>query len=275
MQDGYISLRAFGRAHDVRLSAVQKAIKTNRVTDVLRNDRGFVVGIHAVNAWIEWQRNTDLGEAAKSGKVYAGVDQHGSAPSVADSHQTSTPASSGASSDDKQRLNASVAVSGVLAEPPSQEGDIPPRAADSVVVHKGTGVGRTEAGQLPLTGQLSGTSSQEDASPPAAPVPGFMEHKTEREKHLAALAELEYLERVGAVVSAEDVERQVEEIFAVVKSNAFRIIPKKSAILAAETDPGRIERLLTEALTQAFHESSRAFADVAAGGVEERATAMP
>src|SRR4051812_20824038 len=72
MQAGYISLRAFAREHDMRLSAVQKAIKSGRVTDVLRNERGYVVGIHAVNAWIEWQRNTDQGEAAKSGKVISG-----------------------------------------------------------------------------------------------------------------------------------------------------------------------------------------------------------
>lgn len=265
MQDGYISLRAFGRAHGVRLSAVQKAIKTKRVTDVLRNARGFVVGIHAENAWLEWQRNTDQGEAAKSGKIYqaatiptiAGGEERSTALSFAETRDPLPAPQSSAEARNEQRLNASAAAAGVLAEPSSQEGDIPARAA----------------GQLPLDD--GGESSAQASSTPAAAIPGFMEHKTEREKFLAKTAELDYLKQIGALVSTAEVEREVEEIFAVVKSNAFRIIPKKSAILAAETDPGRIERLLTEALTQAFHESSRAFADVVAGGVEERATAMP
>lgn len=130
--------------------------------------------------------------------------------------------------------------------------------------------------QAVAAGGIAGAPSQEGASPPAAPEePGFQEHRTKREKFLAEQAELDYLAKIGALVSVAEVEREVEEIFASVKGNMFRMIPKKSAILAAETDPARIERLLTDALTQAFNESSRALADPPAGGAEERAAALP
>ena len=86
LQDGYVSLRAFAREHDCRLWAVQKAIKSGRVTEgcVLRNERGFVVGIHAVNAWAEWLRNTDQSEGVKSGMEYpaAVCSTHASAPLI-------------------------------------------------------------------------------------------------------------------------------------------------------------------------------------------------
>jgi hypothetical protein len=125
----------------------------------------------------------------------------------------------------------------------------------------------TAAGELP-------PDRGEESSPPASAPPGFQEHRTKREKFLADQAEIEFLEKIRTLVAAADVEREVEEIFAVVKSNAFRIIPKISAILAAEMDPARIERLLTDALTKAFHESSSTFADGVAGGVEERSAAL-
>lgn len=366
MQDGYISLRAFGRAHGVRLSAVQKAIKSKRVTDVLRNARGLVVGIHAENAWLEWQRNTDAVEALKNGKMYAtaisstrastpliehaprasllGGEVQGNALHPAVNDAAEPAAQPGADSSSCQQTE-SVAAAGVLADAPAQAGEIQARATDaqntrqsspasgdgslrsgqaggepapipqsekgpvgpsssagreatwcqadgpkgvevrpseerrSLPMSSNQGVTPGETGtnndQLPLTGQPANAASQEDAGPPAAAEPGFMEHRTKREEFLAKTAELDYLKQIGALVSTAEVEREVEEIFAVVKSNAFRIIPKKSAILAAETDPGRIERLLTDALTQAFHESSRAFADVAAGGAEERAATLP
>ncbi len=231
MQEGYISLRAFAREHQVRLSAVQKAIKSERVKDVLRNERGFAVGIHAVNAWSEWQRNTDQGEAAKSGKVY---------PTMDSSTVASTPGLDNA-------------------------------PAASLLGDVGQGASALPAGSAVSPPAQSGAASGAGTEVLAV---GFQDHRTKREKFLAEQAELEYLEKVGALVSVDQVDREVEDLFTLVKSNVFRIIPKKSAILAAETDPGRIERLLTDAITQAFNESSRTLADDTAGGVEERAQAV-
>src|SRR5690348_2040443 len=66
---GFVSLREFARRLDVRLSAVQKAIKTGRVTSVKRDESGRLVGVHPELGRQEWARNTDPCEAAKSGKV--------------------------------------------------------------------------------------------------------------------------------------------------------------------------------------------------------------
>src|SRR4051812_46538394 len=67
-----ISLRAFSRLRGVALSAVQKAIATGRVTSVKRSDpkdaTSRIVGIFAQAATLEWNRNTDPSEAAKSGQ---------------------------------------------------------------------------------------------------------------------------------------------------------------------------------------------------------------
>jgi hypothetical protein len=127
----------------------------------------------------------------------------------------------------------------------------------------------------PALGDLQLDKPGDDAPASTAGEPGFQISRAKREKFLAEHAELDYLEKIGALVSVADVERETEEIFAQLKSTVFRIVPKKAAILAAETDPGRIERLLTDALNQAFHESSLAFADAIAGGAEERTPALP
>jgi hypothetical protein len=68
LPDGYVSLRRFAEVRDVNLSAVQKAIESGRVTSVLREgDR--LVGIHQVQAMVEWDANTDPVEAARNGKL--------------------------------------------------------------------------------------------------------------------------------------------------------------------------------------------------------------
>lgn len=65
----FVSLREFSRRLNVRLSAVQKAIRTKRVTSVKRDPGGRLVGVDPVLGLEEWARNTDPCEAAKSGKV--------------------------------------------------------------------------------------------------------------------------------------------------------------------------------------------------------------
>jgi hypothetical protein len=197
----FVSLREFSRRLDVRLSAVQKAIRTGRVTSVKRDDKGRLVGVHPELGLQEWARNTDPCEAVKSGKII----------------------------------------------------EAPP----------------TNAAQLPLVQ----TSAQQTADAEPS-VPGYQDHRAKREKHLADIAELEYLERVGTLVSAADVERETAEIFTLLKSNIFRIVDRKAQLLATESDPARIERLLRAELTLVFDECSRGFDDTVASRAEERPAAM-
>lgn len=70
MADGieeWISLREFSRRRDVRLSAVQKAIETERVTAVRRDARGRLVAIEYHAATLQWNANTDPTQAERSG----------------------------------------------------------------------------------------------------------------------------------------------------------------------------------------------------------------
>lgn len=194
----FVSLREFSRRLDVRLSAVQKAIRTGRVVSVKRDAGGRLVGVDPVLGLQEWARNTDPCEAAKSGKVIE-------APLMATQ-------------------------------------------------------------QLPLQVQTSAQNNS-DAEPAA---PGYQDHRAKREKHLADIAELEYLERVKTLVAAADVEREITEIFRLLKSNIFRIVDRKAQMLATESDPTRIERLLRAELTLVFDECSRGLDDAVAGGTEER-----
>ena len=197
----YVSLREFGRRLNVRLSAVQKAIRTGRVTSVIRDAHGHLVGVDPVLGLQEWARNTDPCEAAKSGKVI----------------EAPTPAA---------------------------------------------------APQLTL---VQTPAQNSDPVPPAEPTaPGYQDHRAKREKHLADIAELEYLERVGTLVSAAAVEREITEIFTLLKSNVYRIVDRKAQLLATESDPARIERLLRAELTLVFDECSRGFDDRLTGGAEER-----
>lgn len=137
----------------------------------------------------------------------------------------------------------------------------------------GTGAGSQpasgEAAQLDLTDQVDTGGAK---SPPD---PGFAEHRAKKEKFLADTAELEYLKAIGAVTDTAAVDREIEDIFRSVRANVMRVIPKQSAVLAAETDPSRVERLLTDAINQAFHESSSTLANDVTGGAGERAAAMP
>lgn len=204
-QSGFVSLREFARRLDVRLSAVQKAIKTGRVISVKRDANGRLVGVDPELGRQEWARNTDPCEAAKSGKVIE-----------------------------------------------SPQGP----------------------SQLVLQVQTSAQTNSEVSAPAEPAAPGYQDHRTKREKHLADIAELEYLERVETLVAAAAVEREVMEIFTLVKSSIFRIIDRKSQQLATETDPARIERLLRAEFTLVFDECSRELAATATEGAEESPAAL-
>lgn len=201
----FVSLREFSRRLNVRLSAVQKAIRTARVTSVKRDPSGRLVGVNPDLGLQEWARNTDPCEAAKSGKVI----------------EAPTPVA---------------------------------------------------AQQLALVQTSASNNSDLPAEPAAA---GYQDHRAKRERHLADIAELEYLERVGTLVSAAAVEREITEILTLLKSNIFRIVDRKAQMFATESDPGRVERLLRAELTLVFDECSRGFDDTIAGRVEECPATLP
>ena len=93
----------------------------------------------------------------------------------------------------------------------------------------------------------------------------YLAARAKREGFLAKEAELRYLELIGRLVSSEEVEREVAEIFGQLKSNVFLIADRKAQILAAESDPVRVHRLLSDEFRTVFDEfSGRLAADARA-----------
>jgi hypothetical protein len=66
----WISLREFARRREVRLSAVQKAIESGRISAAaVKRDGSRIVGIEFHQATADWNANTDPEQAARSGTV--------------------------------------------------------------------------------------------------------------------------------------------------------------------------------------------------------------
>lgn len=72
MGQQWVSLRAYARHRGVRLSAVQKAIESQRVT-AIREEGGRITGIDLVEADKQWAANTDATESLRNGKTAAAL----------------------------------------------------------------------------------------------------------------------------------------------------------------------------------------------------------
>lgn len=103
----------------------------------------------------------------------------------------------------------------------------------------------------------------------------YLAARAKREGFLAKQAELDYLDQIGRLVSSEEVEREVAEIFSQLKSSVFMVSDRKAQILAAELDPVRVHRLLSDEFRTVFDEFSGRLASSAAAGTAEREAALP
>lgn len=230
----WISLRAYARYREVALSAVQKAIDSARVTAVRRNAAGRLTGIERHQADQQWTANTDPVEAARNGKFSA------------------------------------VALGDLPAAQPS----IPPATESAAASPADAGAG---------TPQSSGADAHEANSGSTANAPGavaptdqgdYLAARARREKSLADMAHLDHLERLGLLVATADVEEEMAEIFGQIKTSILRIADRKAQILAAESDPARVHRILNDEFRTAFDELSSRFAALASGGTEEPAPTL-
>lgn len=103
---------------------------------------------------------------------------------------------------------------------------------------------------------------------------GYLAARTREKEFQAKQAELNYLERVGELVSAAAVREEQFSIFREHRDKLEQIPSNVSDKLAAETDPQRVEHVLRTEIRKTLDELSRALAvDAAAGRVEERTTA--
>jgi len=213
MAQAMISLREFARRRGVSLGAVQKAIKTGRVTAVEHDQRGRTIGIDEALASEQWAKNTDLVEAARNGKL-------------------------------------------PMQAPAARELDMP--LANSAAVEEAPAA-------APASAPASGSADQAE----------YLAARAKREGFQAETAKLDHLERLGLLVSSVAVEQEIGEIFGEVKSNVFRIADRRAQVLAAETDPVRVHRLLSDEFRMVFDELSHRFGADTPGGAEEPSPAMP
>lgn len=246
------SLRAYAEHKGVRLSAVQKAIASGRIKpDALRKDRrGRFCGIEWMRADRYWAENTDPDEAAKNGKFHQVPAV--AAGSVAVPAVATKPAidagSGGAEAVDASGAETPGASAPSGAEPPRQVGDLVDAAAAAA----------DGAGAAPKAGEND----------------SYLQARARREYFNAQSAELEYLKAVGRLVDVAEVNQRLTEILIQVKTSVMQVAERKSQILAAETDPQRVHRILSDELRSALDERSRHFADIAAEGAEERQAAV-
>lgn len=204
----FIGLRAYARRRGVRLSAVQKAIESRRVT-AIREEGGRITGIDPELADQQWAANTDAVEALRSG--------------------TSTDAPL------------------VLSAP---------------------------AGHV----QPSGT--EQPAKEPTGDQGNFLAARVKEAELRGQLLELDKLERIDELLPRSIVQREFSEIFSQLKNAMTRIPDRKAQALAGETDPVRINRILSDEIRKVFDDFSRRLAESAgvvddAGVAPEREAVLP
>jgi hypothetical protein len=226
-------------------NAVRKAEQSGRIAKaVIRDASGELIGIDWRLADELWARHTDVDQAERNGKLVALAR----APATATGAMTGPAAAS---------ADVKTAVAGGDAAAGAANSEAAPGDPDLALVGgAGTG-GALAAG--------AGAGDQGD----------YLAARAKREGYLAKQAELDYLEQIGRLVPSEEVEREVAEIFSQLKSNVFLISDRKAQILAAEGDPVRVHRLLSDEFRTVFDEFSGRLASEAAAGAAEREAAGP
>lgn len=96
----------------------------------------------------------------------------------------------------------------------------------------------------------------------------YLEHRALTEKFRGKSAELEYLERLGLLVSAAEVREANFRRYRTLRDKMLNIPDRISTIVAAERDPSRIHQLLTQELKRVLSDLA---ADATAETVSEAA----
>lgn len=133
----------------------------------------------------------------------------------------------------------------------------------------GTGV---QAPALQLTPAPGGDKPAAPAEP-TGDQGNFLAARVKEAELRGELLELDKCERLAMLMPRSVVEREFSEIFAQLKNSTFRIPDRIAQSLAGETDPLRINRLLSEELRTVFNEFSRRICGSAAGVAEDAAMA--
>lgn len=111
-------------------------------------------------------------------------------------------------------------------------------------------------------GESPRDSDDNDSSSAAGGNPTFTKYQAQREKFKAKISELDYLERIGTLVQAEEVEADAYRVARQVRDAILNVPSRLAGILAAESGQRRVHDLLEQELRQAL--------EALASGVPER-----
>lgn len=115
--------------------------------------------------------------------------------------------------------------------------------------------GRAKSLEPPSSAPGAGETAQSVQSPPAPPPPAantYQHHRTEKEGYEAKLRRLKYLEQKGRLIPADQVRDAALKLGRQLRDSVLNLPDRLSAILAAETDPQRVNAILTDELTKAL-----------------------
>jgi len=85
----------------------------------------------------------------------------------------------------------------------------------------------------------------------------FSQARAKKEKYLAALRKLEYEQKSGQLIPADEVEREYFSIARTVRDGILNIPARVAAILSAESDPDKITKILTDEILQVLEALSK------------------
>ena len=108
----------------------------------------------------------------------------------------------------------------------------------------------------PPVRQTTQRPADSDAGPSTAGMPNYQISRAVRETYNAKLTRLDYEERTGKLLNAEDVAKEAFAVARRVRDRLLNIPSRMASVLASETDSKAIERLLIQELRVALEELS-------------------
>ncbi len=102
--------------------------------------------------------------------------------------------------------------------------------------------------------QPSQRSTEQDAGPSMAGMPNYQMSRAVRETYNAKLTRLDYEERTGKLLNAEDVAKEAFALARRVRDRLLNIPSRMASVLASETDSKTIEAMLSQELRIALEE---------------------
>lgn len=124
-----------------------------------------------------------------------------------------------------------------------------------------------------------------DATPPAsgsdAPSPAaanadqadYLAARAKREGFQAKTAELEYLKAIGELVPAGEAREVAFRRYRTLRDKMLNIPERVASVIAAERDPARVHKVLTDEIKRVLHELSETADAEITGGAQERVAA--